>query len=190
MAPSRLGRNLAHMRLAFASLAALNPHRHLTMGADMKTVAGAAALAAGLAAAQIAWAVPFHNGVTAPEVARVLQDKGYKAEVGVDDDGDPKVTSAAEGVKFTVFFYGCEHTSHCTSLTFQSGFHIEGGLTAEKMNAWNRDKRFLKGWLDKTNDPFGEMDVDAHDGFTSEALSSYIDTWDSYIGEFKTFIGY
>jgi hypothetical protein len=156
----------------------------------MNKIVGVASLVAGLALASAALAYPIRGGITAPEVAKVLQDKGYKAEVGVDDDGDPKVTSAAEGVKFTVFFYGCNHTPHCTSLTFQAGFHIEGGLTAEKINAWNRDKRFLKGWLDKTNDPYGELDIDAGEGFTTEALAAYADTWDSYLSEFKTFIGY
>jgi hypothetical protein len=156
----------------------------------MKTIAAAVSLAAGLALAQGAMAYPIHGGITAPEVAKVLQDKGYKAAVGVDDEGDPKVTSMAEGVKFTVFFYGCNHTPHCNSLTFQAGFHIEGGLTAEKMNEWNRDKRFLKAWLDKTNDPYGEMDIDAGDGVTTEGLANYVDNWDSAMAEFKTFIGY
>ena len=156
----------------------------------MKTMTAVVSVTAVLAMAQSALAYPIHGGITAPVVAKVLQDKGYKAEVGVDDEGDPKVTSMAEGVKFTVFFYGCNHTPRCSSLTFQAGFHIEGGLTAEKMNGWNRDKRFLKGWLDKTNDPYGEMDVDAGEGFTTESLANYVDTWDSSLAEFKTYIGY
>lgn len=145
-----------------------------------------AAIVAGTLIASHAYA----DGITAPEVAKVLQDKGYKAVVGVDDDGDPKVSSAAEGVNFTVFFYGCQHTPRCTSITFQAAFHIEGGLTPEKINGWNRDKRFLKGWLDKTSDPYCEMDIDAEHGLAVQTLDDWIDDWVAGIPEFKTYIGF
>ena len=145
-----------------------------------------AALAAGSLIASHAIA----DGITAPDVAKVLQDKGYKAVVGVDSDGDPKVSSGAEGVNFTVFFYGCNHTQRCASLTFQAAFHIEGGLSSDKINGWNRDKRFLKGWLDKTNDPYCEMDVDAEHGVAAEALGSWIDNWVAGLPEFKTYVGF
>ncbi|HTX49214.1 MAG TPA: YbjN domain-containing protein [Caulobacteraceae bacterium] len=155
----------------------------------MKQLLGLSALAAGLTLAGAAAAEPL-DGVTARDVARVLQDKGYKAEIGVDDTGDPKVTSAAEGVNFTVFFYGCNHGPRCTSLGFQSGFHIDGGMTAEKINGWNRDKRWLKGWLDNTNDPWVGMDVDAEQGFSTEALGADIDLWAEMIPAFKSYIGF
>lgn len=156
----------------------------------MKLLLVAPALTMALALAGAAAAEPLDGGVTAKDVARVLQDKGYKAEIGVDDTGDPKVTSAAEGVNFTVFFYGCNHGPRCTSLGLQSGFHIEGGLTPEKINGWNRDRRWLKAWLDNTNDPWCGMDIDAEHGFSSEALGAYIDTWAEAIPAFKTFIGF
>jgi hypothetical protein len=151
-----------------------------------------AALAAGfLFTTTAAQAYPLpEGGVTANEIAKILIAKGYKAEVGKDDDGDPKVASAADGSNFTVFFYGCNHGPRCTSITFQSAFHLDGGMTAEKINGWNRDKRFLKGWLDKVNDPFCEMDIDTESGFTSDSLDSYIDTWVAGLPEFKTYIGF
>ena len=156
----------------------------------MKVLLGLAGLAACAAVATIAKAGPIEGGVTAGQVASVLQQKGYKADVGTDDDGDPKVKSAAEGVNFTVFFYGCNHTTHCTSVTFQAGFHVDGGVALDKVNGWNRDKRFLKTWLDKVNDPYIEMDVDADHGFTTESLAEYVDTWASGIPEFKSYIGF
>ena len=151
----------------------------------MHRTLSALAFAAGTLIASHAFAA----GITAPEVAKVLQDKGYKAVVGVDDDGDPKISSGAEGVNFTVFFYGCNHTQRCTSLTFQAAFHVEGGLTPEKINGWNRDKRFLKGWLDKTADPYCEMDIDAARGLDTDVLDGWIDNWVARLPEFKTYIG-
>ena len=155
----------------------------------MKLLLAGSALAMALTLVSAAAAEPL-DGVTARDVARVLQDKGYKAEISVDDTGDPQVKSAAEGVNFTVFFYGCNHGPRCTSLEFQSGFHVEGGLTAEKINGWNRDKRWLKAYLDNTNDPWCEIEFDAERGFSTEQLGAYIDIWDGMIPAFKTYIGF
>jgi len=156
----------------------------------MKLLWGLVGLAAVFGLGTIAHAASIEGGLTAREVAGVLQAKGYKAEVTTDDTGDLKVKSAADEVNFTVFFYGCNHTPRCTSVTFQAGFHVEGGLPLDKVNAWNRDKRFLKTWLDKVNDPYIEMDVDAAHGFSAEALAENIDTWVSGIPEYKSYIGF
>ncbi|MFI4936263.1 MAG: YbjN domain-containing protein [Caulobacterales bacterium] len=157
----------------------------------MKHFIGLAALAAGafLATSAMAFKVT-DGGITAQEVAQVLQDKGYKAEVTTDDEGDPKVKSATDGTNFTIFFYGCNHGPRCASVTFQAAFHVEGGLTAERINDWNKDKRFLKGWLDKVNDPFVEMDLDVEHGFLTEGLANNVDTWAAMLPEFKKFIGF
>ncbi len=154
------------------------------------TAAAIGALAASALAAAPASAFPIENGITAVQVAHVLQAKGYKADIGVDDDGDPRVKSAADGTPFTVFFYGCNGGPRCTSLTFQAGFHIDGGLTTAKINDWNHEKRFIKGWLDNTNDPYGEMDVDTEAGFTTEALGNYLDLWVAQLPAFKQYIGF
>jgi hypothetical protein len=156
----------------------------------MKLLSGVVAMAAVLAFGNVANAAAIEGGLTAREVAGVLKAKGYKAEVIPDDTGDLKVKSAADEVNFTVFFYGCNHTPRCTSVTFQAGFHVEGGIPLEKVNEWNRDKRFLKTWLDKVNDPYIEMDVDAERGFSSEALAQNIDTWVAGIPEFKSYLGF
>ncbi|MBV9997072.1 MAG: YbjN domain-containing protein [Caulobacteraceae bacterium] len=157
----------------------------------MKSFLGLAALAAGaLLASQAQAARVPEAGISAEEVAQVLQAKGYKAEIGKDNEGDPKVTSAADGSKFTVFFYGCQHTARCTSLTLQSGFHLEGGMTMERINAWNKDNRFLKGWLDNVNDPFVEMDIEVGHAFLTETLGANIETWASIIPDFKKYIGF
>jgi hypothetical protein len=157
----------------------------------MKLVFALAAVAAGALLATQAQAYQIKDGgISAQEVAMVLQSKGYAAAVGVDDDGDPKVTSAADGTRFTIFFYGCKHTERCSSLTFQSAFHIEGGMTLERINAWNKDKRFLKGWLDNVNDPYVEMDLDVEHGFLTEGLANNIDTWTAWLPEFKKYIGF
>jgi hypothetical protein len=135
-------------------------------------------------------ALPAHAGITAQEVARALEAKGRHATVGVDDDGDPKVTTTVDDVHLSVFFYGCDHTTRCTSITFQSAFHVDGGVPLEKVNSWNRDKRFLKTWLDKVNDPYCEMDVDAEEGLTPAQLVNAVTLWESHLAEYKGAMGF
>src|SRR5271167_707064 len=69
--------------------------RRFFRGSTMKHISGLAALAVGAFLASQAMAYQIKDGgITAPEVAKVLQDKGYKAEITTDDEGDPKVKSA------------------------------------------------------------------------------------------------
>lgn len=144
-----------------------------------------AVIATVLAAAGGAQAKPLADGgVTAEEVAASLQAKGYKAEIGKDQGGDPKIHSGAEGVAFDIYFYGCNKGPRCSSLQFTEGFHVEGGMKLADINAWNRANRFGRGYLDDVNDPFVEMDLDVEHGFTTEAVENNIDTWDAVLGAF------
>ena|SRR5450432_4591381 len=135
-------------------------------------------------------ALPAYAAITAPEVARALEARGHHATVGRDDDGDPKVTSSVDGVHLAVFFYGCNHTTRCSSITFQSAFHVDGGVPLTKVNGWNRDKRFLKTWLDKVNDPYCEMDVDGDLGLTASQLQSAVMLWESHLAEYKGYMDF
>ena len=149
-------------------------------------------LAAGIlgVSAVLAGALP-DGGATAAEVAGVLQDKGYRAEITTDSAGDPLIDSAADGTKFSVYFYGCEgEEPRCNAIQFMAAFDLEEGLSLEQINLWNREHRFGRGYLDDENDPFVEMDLDVEYGFTTEALANNLDTWVAVLPGFKEFIGY
>jgi hypothetical protein len=146
--------------------------------------------AAGLFAPPLAARPITDGGITAPEVAQVLQDKGYKAEVGTDSGGDPMVKSATDGSNFTVFFYGCNHGPRCSAIQFHAGFHLDKGMTTEKINEWNRANRFGRGFIDDEHDPNVEMDLDVEHGFLSEGLANNVDTWAAVLPAFKKFIGF
>lgn len=154
------------------------------MGNLRAAAAAAAAITLGIGA------LPARADVTTGEVARALESRGHQAVIGIDDDGDPKVTTTVDDVHLTVFFYGCDHGRSCQSITFQSAFHVEGGVPLEKINAWNRDKRFLKTWVDKVNDPFCEMDIDAEAGLTPLQMVSYVSLWESRVAEYKGAMGF
>lgn len=147
-------------------------------------VALGAASAAGGAIAE-----PLAYGVTARDITQALEAKGYQAVVGTDDVGDPKVTSTVVETPLSVFFYGCDGLPRCGSIVLQSAFHVPGGQSLDKINAWNRDKRWLKCWLDKAGVTFCEMDIDAEEGVTAEQLVHHLSLWEGSIAEFKESLG-
>jgi len=127
------------------------------------------------------------GGATAQEVAAVLQAKGYRAQIGVDRQGDPLITSAGEGSEFKVVFYGCK-TGRCHSIEFSVAYDLPNGIAPAKINDWNRKKRFGRAFVDEVNDPFLKMDVDLEHGSTTESVANNLDTWLSVLRDFRQFI--
>jgi hypothetical protein len=153
----------------------------------MKRLFLAACLLAAAGAGEAAARPLPSGGLTAEEVAAVLRDAGYRAEIGVDKVGDPQVKSAAEGVEYNVNFYGCQN-GRCKSIQFSVGFDMKQGTTMERMNDWSRRFRFGKVYIDDENDPYLQMDLDVEDGVTTEFLKSNVLRWNAVLGDFKKHI--
>ena len=148
--------------------------------------AGALALAAVAPAA--AAEIPA-GGLTIREVAKWLQDAGYKAELKSGDRGSSYIRSAAEGTNFSIFLYDCK-AERCASLQFYAAFDKDKPMDLKVVNAWNRDSRFLKAYLDEEGDPVIEYDASVSPGGTYEALDDDFAVWTASLGKFKTHIGW
>ncbi|MFC1660765.1 YbjN domain-containing protein [Gemmatimonadota bacterium] len=104
--------------------------------------------------------------ISPKELCRII-----KEETGFDN---PKVESSekvqAEFLTFRVQFY------------FYSGgesiqFHWAAAgtkATMEKVNKWNKEKRFSCAYLDEDGDPHLELDLDLEGGVTEEAVRRFI----------------
>ena len=148
----------------------------------------AAAMAVSLFAAGAAQAGPLPDGgVTAKEIAAVLQAKGYRAEVGTDSDGDPMITSAGEGTEFKILFYGCK-TGRCHSIAFSVAYDMPNGVKIDRINTWNRTKRFGRAYVDDVSDPFLRMDLDLEHGVSTEGVANNLETWLAVLREFRQYI--
>jgi Putative bacterial sensory transduction regulator len=148
-----------------------------------------------IAAAAAAWACPagaqMVRGQDPGSLVRSLQQAGYAAKLGTDKVGDPMITSGVSGTTFQIFFYNCTDHRQCATVTFHSGYDLATAPSLERMNEWNRGKRFGRAYLDKENDPILEMDVDLDDGGMSTALFiDNIEFWQSVLGDFEKHIGY
>jgi len=145
----------------------------------------AAAISDGAASAATVQATEPQSLVTA------LQAGGYMAQLGTTKSGDPMITSAAGGTKFQILFMNCTDHKACSTVEFYSGYHLDKPNSVDHINAFNQDKRFVRAYVDKENDPVVEMDVDLDKGGMSDAL--FIDNfevWAAVLADYERHIGY
>jgi hypothetical protein len=136
-------------------------------------------------AGSVAWAEDTEI-ITAPDPAAILEiAKGYgSAKLDKDDGGDPMVSGRLEGMKYVIYFYGCENHEKCKSIQFSSGY--TDAFTAEQANAWNKKYRWVKAFSgDGSN---FKMDVSFIGGITKANLEEQFSNWDSMTTNIKDFI--
>ncbi len=144
---------------------------------------GAAALACALASGSAAARDLPPGGLTINDVVVWLQSSGYKATIVNDENGKSHVSSASGGVDFGVYMFDCKD-DRCGSIQFAAGFAEHGKFDTSRMNEWNRDNRWARGYFDSVNDPWVEYDVDLTPGGTYELLNDELATWTSTLDRF------
>lgn len=148
-----------------------------------------------VAAALAAWSslagTALAANVTAQDpqsVVTALHQAGYKAALTKDEAGDPMIESGANGSTFIIFFMNCTKNTDCRTIQFYAGYNDYKG-NHQKMNEWNRDNRFGRGYISDKGMARIEMDVDLDDGGLSPLL--FIDNlefWVLVMSEFEKFI--
>ncbi|SEQ43456.1 Putative sensory transduction regulator [Devosia sp. YR412] len=110
------------------------------------------------------------------------------AELHTQPNGDPLIDATTNGTAYQIYFKNCTAHAACEDLNFYVGFQIQPGL--DDINAWNRDKRFSRAYLDERGDAVVEMDLDLVQGVTPNYLSSQLALWEQVVAEFAMYIGY
>ena len=124
-------------------------------------------------------------------ITEILQSFGYRAELGTDSGGDPKISSSSGGASFSIFFYGCSNGQDCDAISFSSAFDLDPGSNVALMNDWNQKKRYTKAYLDDEQDPVIDMDVFLGEGGVSiDNFRYWVDTWERAVGDFKVHIDF
>jgi hypothetical protein len=116
-------------------------------------------------------------------LAKLLRDEGYRAKVGKDEVGDPKISSSSQGVDWAIYFYDCVD-DQCKSIQYSIGFDTQNGVSLELMNSWNRANRYAKAHVDDEGDPFLKYDVDLDGGVTPANFVDTLKLWESLLGDF------
>lgn len=119
-------------------------------------------------------------------VVKAMESEGWAATLVAPKDGNPYIESKRDGIKLLVLFMNCnDDRQDCRSLQFYMGFNDAKDTTLDRLNEWNRTKRFGRAYRDEEGDPVMEMDVDTDQGGISPALfGEYLKTWGSLMDQF------
>lgn len=111
--------------------------------------------------------------------------KGYgSATLEKDSSNDPFITGRIDGTKYIILFYGCSNGKECDEIQFVAAWAGEK-VSMDDINAWNRDKKFGKAYLDQDGDPRLEMTVNLDYGVTQRNLDDTFDWWTKALARFK-----
>lgn len=120
-------------------------------------------------------------------VAGLMTGAGMKVTHTTSAEGAPMLESSVDGVDFVVYFYECMPI--CASMQFSAGFDLDEAMPMEMANLWNRDRRFGRVYLDRTGDPYIEMDIGlAGDGIGRKNFDDALETWRILLQDFREFI--
>jgi len=127
-------------------------------------------------------AIVIKHLITPAEIAAVLQDAGFRADV-IDEDGKPRVRSAVQGLAFSICFVSPpEGEQQYSDFSFHCPLRIKGSLPDGIVNRWNRNKRFAR-LVRNEHFLYVTMDVMLSGGVTSEHLRAQCELWDRLIRE-------
>ena len=129
------------------------------------------------------------DGSNVDEVANIARGFG-SVTMDKSTNGDPMIEGKIEGVSYYLFFRNCaDDNTQCEDLNFYAGF-LDNKQTMEAINAWNRDKRFGKAYLDSDLDAVIEYDVNLEHGISRENLDSTFQVWSLILKQYADYIGF
>jgi hypothetical protein len=121
-------------------------------------------------------------------VAALMKEAGYKAEIKVGKDGDSYIQSSTGGNGFQVNFYGCKGKVGCDSFEFYSWFKKEPFFSPVMANEWNATHRVLKVAIDSDGDLSEYLAISAVGKMTFDNFKDYIEWYGSMDAELIKFV--
>jgi hypothetical protein len=152
-------------------------------------ILGIALLAASIGGAQAQRIV---NGSDVDDILAIAKTHG-EATLETQSDGNPRIIghlSDQNDLTYAVYFMNCsDANTDCEDLNFYAGF-ADVKPTLDTINAWNRDKRFGKAYLDADLDAVVEFDFNLEYGVTRDNLVAGFDLWSLIVKQYTDYIGY
>ena len=146
-----------------------------------------------LGAAALFSATPAHaeliNAANPATIKAIVESQGWPATIVAKEGDDPYIESNRGGLKFLVLFMNCEDNKNCKTLQYYMGFSDAKEVTIERLNSWNKDKRFARAYRDDAGDPVLEMDVDLDfAGIPRENVGETLNTWASLMDSYREYV--
>jgi Putative bacterial sensory transduction regulator len=130
-----------------------------------------------------------YRSVAGPELAEVLGSLGLQPEVRPIGDGMPALVFQASGYKMVVFTYECTDTA-CAAVQLYAGFTGKKAPKLKVINAWNRDNRAGRAYIDDVEDPVLESDLSLVGGVTRDTLVHWVQDFQNAVPAFAYHIGF
>ena len=149
------------------------------------------ALAAGavLAVAATPAQAQLVNATNPQAIKQIVESHDWPATLVQKTGEDPYIESNRNGLKFLVLFMNCTENKNCRTLQYYMGFSDAKDTTLEKLNQWNKEKRFARAYRDEAGDPVLEMDVDVDfNGIPKENISETFNTWAALMDAYHEFL--
>jgi hypothetical protein len=129
------------------------------------------------------------DGLTARDVADWLKHQHLDAEVEEGGAGGEAavVRTSAGGAPFAIYLYDCKK-DRCASLQYVADFPNTEALSLSRINAWNRQSRYVRAYLDRSGRVLGEYDLDVAPGLDQKALDHSLKRWRSALVRFRQFV--
>lgn len=130
----------------------------------------------------------FRDGITVEEMAALLREAGYRADVRVGAvDGQPYISSRAGGLNFWINFYGCKgEPPRCSDIEFQTNLETTPEQRAKAVQ-WMADKVFGRPYSLDDSTYFAHP-VRLSGGVLPENVLSQVDLWEALLGDFTKYI--
>ncbi len=138
-------------------------------------------------------ATPAHaelvNAKNPATIKAIVESQGWPATLITKPGDDPYIESTRNGLKFLVLFMNCDEGKNCKTLQYYMGFSDAKGVALERLNKWNKEKRFARAYKDEEGDPVLEMDVDVDfAGIPRENIGETFNTWAALMDSYREFV--
>lgn len=122
-------------------------------------------------------------------IKAIVESQGWPATLISKADEDPYIESNRGGLKFLVLFMNCDEGKNCKTLQYYMGFSDAKDVSLDRLNKWNKEKRFARAYKDDEGDPVLEMDVDLDfGGIPRENVGETFNTWSSLMDSYREFV--
>jgi hypothetical protein len=120
--------------------------------------------------------------ITREEMAALLRDAGYRAEIAQGKESK-FIRTAMSGYKVAVYFYDCNDDG-CAALQLSTLFDKAPNLTIHAANDWNAKHRYARAYIDTSDESlFFEYDF-VLTGVTAKFIKDNLSLYETQLGKF------
>jgi len=129
-----------------------------------------------------------YTSMSGDEIESLLKSMNFIYNRTTDRSGDPIFRIAIDRYRVALITDDCSN-SRCSIIQLYAGFDLPGTFDMDKINEWNRTKRFARAYVDEEGDPILETELSLEGGVSSKAIEKFIRIYSGALPRFAEFIG-